>query len=177
MIQCRVGDGVRSGLHLELFPPYFQPQTCMTPTHSQAVLTISLPWIIVLFKLSCQHLRQEPRGSEEPVSRQLLKPLHRGRCLRMFKFKPPKHFPTLGGFCLDSPEKWSFPISTISPSPGMPGGSDHSHSIISYSLGKNSGDYFHGTFCLIHWGHAEEGQRGELTLWMHRLWANRMMWR
>lgn len=70
----------------------------MTATHPQAGLMIALTRIIVLFKLSYQHLRQEPRGPQGLVSRWLLKPLHRGRQVRMLEFKLTKHFWTLGGF-------------------------------------------------------------------------------
>lgn len=119
----------------------------MTPPLPQAASRIPLRRTIVLFKLSCQNMRREPRKTEALASRQLLKPLHRGRRLRMLEFRPTKHFLDTWGFCLDGPEKWSFPINTISPAPGCPGGLLIPSPSSLCSLGKNSGDCFHGAFC------------------------------
>lgn len=59
-----------------LFLILFSGSNLNDTSHSQAVFMIPPSGTIVLFKLSCQYLRQEPRGLEELVSRQLLKSLH-----------------------------------------------------------------------------------------------------
>lgn len=105
---------------------------------------------------------RQPIRPRELVSRQLLKPLHGERCLSS---NPQSTFPTLG-VSSGCPEKWSFPINTISTSPGMPRGSDHPPSIISSQPREELSDCLVSTVppALIHWGRAEEGQLEELTL-------------
>lgn len=118
---------------------------------------------IVLFKLSRENLRQEPRKTEEPAPRQLLKPLHRGRRLRMLEFKPIKHFPDTWGFCLDGPEKQPFPINAVSPFPRCPGGLViPSPSSLCSFWGRTQVTVSTMPSALIHRGPAGDGQRGEL---------------
>lgn len=81
----------------------------MTVAYSQDGFAISLSPKIVHFKLSSQYLSQQSPRPEELVSRQLLKALHRERCLRILEFKPTKYFPRHVGFRLDALKNGHFP--------------------------------------------------------------------
>lgn len=82
----------------------------------------------------------------------------------MLEFKPTKHFPDAWGFCLDSPQKWSFPINTISPPGGCPGVCSSSLHHLSAAWRRTQVTVSTVPSALIHRGSAEGGQLEELTL-------------